>query len=110
MGDEGREDLGNVRPGDGVRYHGRGYIQLTGRANYTAASKALKVDLLRHPEQAATPQYGFRIAQWFWTTHGLNHLADQRKFIKITLRVNGGTKGQRSRETYYRRAKRVLGA
>jgi putative chitinase len=107
---EGRRSLGNTHRGDGRRFKGRGPIQLTGRANYAAASKALKVDLLHHPEQAATAKYGFRIAQWFWTTHGLNQLADQRQFIKITLRINGGTKGERSRETYYLRAKHVLGA
>jgi predicted chitinase len=106
---EGRRSLGNTHRGDGRRFKGRGPIQLTGRANYAAASKALKVDLLHHPEQAATAKYGFRIAQWFWTTHGLNHFADQRQFIKITLRINGGTKGERSRETYYLRAKHVLG-
>ncbi len=106
---EGRTSLGNTHPGDGKRFKGRGPIQLTGRANYTAASKALKVDLVGHPTLAATPAYGFRIAAWFWTSRGLNALADRRHFDAITLRVNGGLRGKRSRDAYYARAKSVLG-
>ncbi|MFT3711918.1 MAG: LysM peptidoglycan-binding domain-containing protein [Archangium sp.] len=107
---EGRRDLGNTQPGDGVRYKGRGPIQLTGRSNYTAASRALGVDLVNHPELAATPEVGFRIAQWFWNSRNLNSYADARNFDAITLRVNGGYNGKASRDAYYARAKQVLGA
>ena len=107
---EGRKDLGNTRPGDGRRFKGRGPIQLTGRANYTAASKTLDVDLVSNPKLAARPEFGFRIAQWFWTTRGLNALADDRRFDDVTRRINGGLNGKRSRDAYYARAKQVLGA
>jgi predicted chitinase/LysM repeat protein len=107
---EGRKSLGNTHPGDGKRFKGRGPIQLTGRSNYAAASKALGVDLLNHPKDAAEPKYGFRVAQWFWTSRGLNRLADQRDFITITRRINGGIKGLHNREIYYKRAKKVLHA
>jgi putative chitinase len=107
---EGRASLGNTHPGDGKRFKGRGPIQLTGRSNYAAASKALGVDLLNHPQDAAKPEYGFRVAQWFWTSRGLNRLADERAFTSITRRINGGTLGLRSRTMYYDRAKQVLGA
>ena len=107
---EGRTDLGNTQPGDGVRYKGRGPIQLTGRANYTAASRALGVDLVNHPHLAATPEIGFRIAQWFWNSRGLNAYADVKNFDAITYRVNGGYNGKAARDAYYAQALRVLGA
>ncbi|MFT3712262.1 MAG: peptidoglycan-binding protein [Archangium sp.] len=105
---EGRRDLGNTHPGDGVRYKGRGPIQLTGRANYRAAGKALHLPLEAQPKMAARPSVGFRTAAWFWTSHGLNALADRGDFIGVTRRINGGTNGLSSRQAYYRKALRVL--
>jgi len=107
---EGRRDLGNTQPGDGVRFKGRGPIQLTGRSNYAAASAALGVDLINNPALAATPAIGFRIAQWFWNSRGLNDYADAGNFDAITLRVNGGYNGKAARDAYYARARQVLGA
>ncbi len=106
---EGRRDLGNTQPGDGVRFKGRGPIQLTGRANYTAAGKALGLDLVNNPKQAATPEVGFRTAAWFWNTRGLNSLAEAGNFREVTRRINGGFNGLADREMYYRRALTVLG-
>lgn len=105
---EGRKDLGNTQPGDGVRYKGRGPIQLTGRANYQKYGDLLGVDLINNPTQAATPQVGFRIAGEFWKLNGLNQLADQQQFETITRRINGGLNGQADRVMYYDRAKKVL--
>lgn len=105
---EGRTDLGNVRPGDGVRYKGRGPIQLTGRANYRAAGRALGLPLEAHPKMAARLSVGFRTAGWFWRSHGLNGLADQGAFESITRTINGGTNGAESRREYWARARRVL--
>jgi len=106
---EGRRDLGNTQPGDGVRFKGRGPIQLTGRANYTAASKALGIDLVNNPKAAASPEVGFRTAAWFWNTRGLNSLAEAGNFREVTRRINGGFNGLASREMYYKRALTVLG-
>lgn len=106
---EGREDLGNVEPGDGRRYKGRGPIQCTGRANYRAAGKALRIDLEKNPARAADPDVGFRLAAWYWTKHGLNPLADEGNFREITHRINGGYNGEERREAYHRRALEVLG-
>lgn len=89
---EGRKDLGNTHPGDGEKYKGRGPIQITGRANYAAAGKALGIDLVNHPELAATPEVGFKTAAWFWNTRHLNNLADKNtadSFSSITKAVNG---------------------
>jgi putative chitinase len=106
---EGRKDLGNTQPGDGKRFKGRGPIQLTGRANYTAASKALGLDLVNNPTRAADPDVGFRTATWFWFIHALNELADVGHFREITRRINGGYKGFSDREKYYLQARKVLG-
>ncbi len=107
---EGRADLGNTQPGDGVRYKGRGPIQLTGRANYRAAGKALGIDLENNPRRASDPDVGFRIAVWFWNSRGLSSYADQGRFDDITYRINGGYNGNASRHTYWARARQVLGA
>jgi predicted chitinase len=105
---EGRLDLGNTQPGDGRRFKGRGPIQITGRANYTAAGSALKLDLVNHPEIAALPENGFRIAGWFWRTHKLNTLADKGAIDAITLRINGGMNGAAGRRARYARCLSVL--
>ncbi len=107
---EGRKDLGNTQPGDGVRFKGRGPIQLTGRANYTAASKDLGIDLVNNPKRAADPDVGFRVAAWFWSTRGLNALADAGNFDGITKRINGGYNGKADRDRYHAVARDVFGA
>ncbi len=105
---EGRKDLGNTEPGDGRRYKGRGPIQLTGRANYRAAGRALGIDLEGNPTRAGDVDVGFRVAAWYWTSRGLNALADAGDFREITRRINGGFNGLAEREAYYRRALEVL--
>lgn len=60
------EILGNVKPGDGAKYFGRGDIQLTGRDNYTRVGKALGIDLVNHPELAERPDIAAKIAVYFW--------------------------------------------
>jgi putative chitinase len=106
---EGRRDLGNTQPGDGTRFKGRGPIQLTGRSNYQAAGRALGLDLVNNPAQAATPEVGFRTAAWFWNTRGLNDLAESGNFREVTRRINGGFNGLADRQQYYNRALSVLG-
>jgi len=107
---EGRTDLGNTQPGDGMRFKGRGPIQLTGRSNYRAAGQALGIDLENNPTRAAEPDVGFRTAAWFWNSRNLNTYADAGNFDAITYRVNGGYNGKASRDAYYNRALQVLGA
>ncbi len=105
---EGRRDLGNVRPGDGKRYKGRGPIQLTGRANYRSVGRALGLNLEANPKLAAKPAVAFRIAAYFWKSHGLNALADRGDFLGITRRINGGTNGLASRRMYLARARKAI--
>lgn len=107
---EGRRDLGNTHPGDGRRYKGRGWIQLTGRANYHAAGTALGLNLEEHPEQAAQTDIAFKVAVFFWNSRGLSKFADAGDFDAITRRINGGLNGKDQRDTYYARALQALGA
>ncbi len=74
---EGRRDLGNTQPGDGVRYKGRGPIQLTGRANYRAAGQALNLPLEAQPKMVSETSVGFRTSLWYWNSRSLSNYADQ---------------------------------
>ena len=105
---EGRKDLGNTQSGDGVKYKGRGLIQITGRTNYKQCGKDLKLDLINHPELLETPTNACLSAAWFWNTHHLNPLADQQLFSSITKSINGGLNGQLDRQALYIKAKKVL--
>ena len=105
---EGRKDLGNTESGDGVRFKGRGLLQTTGRINYTAAMMALGIDCVEHPELLELPENACRSSAWFWSTHGLNELADKELFEKITKRINGGLNGYPDRLALYNKAKEVL--
>ncbi len=105
---EGRADLGNTQPGDGERYKGRGYIQVTGRHNYTEAGQALGLDLVNNPELAAQPENAARIAAWYWESRGINTAADSGDFTQVTRMINGGTNGLADRQDYYARAQAAL--
>jgi putative chitinase len=111
----GRTDLGNINPGDGPKYKGRGGLQLTGRNNYAAAGKALGLDLIDNPEQVASdPVIGFRTAAWFWN-HGtglgdLNLVADQGDITSISRAINGGDHGLQARIDNYNKILKLLGA
>ena len=63
---EGRRDLGNTQQGDGVKFKGRGLIQITGRFNYEKISKDLKEDFIKNPALLSTPKYAVQSACWFW--------------------------------------------
>ena len=98
---EGRIDLGNTHPGDGRRYKGRGPIQLTGRRNYANYGKRLGLDLEGHPEIAARPSVGWRIAALYFQIN-CNDAADAGNFELVTRRINGGLRGYSVRQQYYR--------
>lgn len=108
LGYEGRADLGNIVKGDGSKYRGRGLIQITGRANYAACGEALGLDLINKPEHLEQPQHAAMSAAWFWCGRGLNILADQGQFEKITRLINGGLTGQDDRQALYNKALKVL--
>lgn len=90
--------LGNVRQGDGARYRGRGYIQLTGRENYERASKALGIDLVRQPELAARPDIAARVAVWYWTNRVRPYVQDWMDTRQVTRLINPGLLGLQDRQ------------
>ena len=107
---EYRKDLGNTQPGDGMKFKGRGLIQITGRNNYHECGKALGVDLITNPELLETNDLACRSAAWFWASHGLNDLADKGDINRICRRINGGLNGLSDRMAYYAKAMLYLGA
>lgn len=105
----GPNGLGNCSPGDGVKYAGRGYIQLTGKDNYEAASKALGVDLVNNPDLAQTPEYAFKVSVFYWDTHNGNAVSDTGDIVAITEMVNGGHHALSERTRYFNNGLGVLG-
>jgi predicted chitinase/uncharacterized protein YcbK (DUF882 family) len=102
---EGRRDLGNTQRGDGVRFKGRGPIQLTGRSNYSRYGKLLGVNLIKNPKLAAEPRIGFRTAAAYFKLRGLNELADRGDFRGVCKGINGGFNGYADRCRYYEKLK-----
>ena len=100
-----RMDNGNEASGDGYKFRGRGYIQLTGRANYTAFGKAINEDIANNPD-VVSGKYALLSAAWFWSKNGLNTLADggssDQVVTSITKRVNGGTIGLPDRIKHFK--------
>lgn len=87
---EGRKDLGNTEPGDGVKYKGRGALQVTGRSNYASMGVKLGLPLVDHPELLELPENAFRVSVQFWVDHGLNAYADRISFDAIGKAINRG--------------------
>ena len=87
---------GDEASGDGYKFRGRGYIQLTGKANYVEFDKVVVEDVLASPNLVAT-QYPLLSAAWFWNKNNLNAIADKGDSVDIvtaiTKRVNGGING-----------------
>jgi putative chitinase len=106
---EGRADLGNLHPGDGPRYKGRGLMQITGRANYAKCSAGLGLDLLRTPELLESPAGACRSAGWYWHVRNLNAFADRDAFGGLTKAINGGFNGLDERCAAWRAACKGLG-
>lgn len=107
-GYEGRRNLGNVQPGDGKRFMGRGLIQVTGRTNYAACGQALGLPLLEQPELLEQPQYAAASAGWYWRSRNLNALCDRMDIVGLTRAVNGGVNGLKDRQNIWNKSLSVL--
>ncbi|QGJ89709.1 lysin A [Mycobacterium phage Superchunk] len=111
---EGRTDLGNTQPGDGVRFKGRTWIQITGRHNYGQFTQwAFERGLVptssyfvNHPTDLADLKWAGIGAAWYWTAArtDINALSDRRDLVTVTRRINGGTNGLADRQARYNRA------
>jgi len=102
---DNRKILANKRPGDGYRYRGRGYLQLTGLDNYTRAGRALGLDLVNHPEKASDPDTAARIAVWFWKNRVSPRVADwsQASVRDVTRGINRKQRGAAQRAAQFQR-------
>lgn len=110
---------GNEASGDGYKYHGRGYIMLTGKEQYLKFNRfdLCMKDVVSHPEEVAKFPLNQIASMWFWQTHKLNEIADlddggkmgEDIVTRITKIVNGGINGLSSRKLYYRRFKKEFG-
>src|SRR5215813_14407878 len=124
---EGRDDLGNKFPGDGVRFKGRGIFQITGRNNYLQMGiiQGKRDMFINNPELLEEPEYAVWSACEYWKTRSLNDIANhadndvlKKKYKKqiidvspvefISITINGGYNGMAERKKYYEIAKKVL--
>lgn len=105
---EMRKDLGNINDGDGIKFKGRGLIQITGRFNYQKLSNALGVDFIQEPELLSSPEFAVLSSLWFWKIKNLNQIADSGNFELLTRKINGGLNGIKDRLELFERCKRFI--
>jgi putative chitinase len=101
--------LGNVHPGDGWRFRGRGLKQLTGRDNYTRFAKDYDLTAEEAAVWVETKEGALASALWFWNTNKLNPIADTGNVAALTKKINGGDIGLADRQARYARAMAALG-
>jgi putative chitinase len=106
----GRFGNGDVASGDGWRFSGKGLPQLTFHDNYEAAGYALGLDLVHHPELLLIPVNAASCAGWYWWSRDCNQLADSGDFVRITVRINGGTTDLAARQALWAQGKEALHA
>lgn len=113
---EGRADLGNVNPGDGLRYRGHGLIQITGRSNHAQVRDRLRKRLGAHvpdfeelPELLAHEPWAALCAGDYWDSRNINPLADADDFKAVTRKINGGLNGYEDRSRRWRAVRQEMG-
>jgi putative chitinase len=104
--------MGNGSPGsgDGFRYRGRGYIQITGRDGYKQVGAIAGLDLVGDSDLAADPRHALLVACSFWQWKKLNPICDTGDFVKVTRKINGGTNGMTDRRAWLDKVRRILHA
>ena len=102
---------GNQASGEGYKFRGRGFIQLTGKENYTSFDKVVEDDIIANPELVST-KYPLLSAAWFFHKNGLHKIADEGAtdavVTKVTKRVNGGTIGLPDRIKHFNEYNNLL--
>lgn len=99
---------GNEASGDGYKFRGRGAIQLTGCANYTAFAKDVGKTIDETIVYLETLEGAIESACWFWKKNGLNEIADKKDITLMTKRINGGTIGLEDRKKHWEKNLQVL--
>lgn len=99
---------GDEKSGDGYKYRGRGFIQLTGKNNYLLLTKDTRIDFLNNPDLLLTEVNAMIAALWFWSTNKLNTLADKDDVLGITKKINGGTNGLADRKNKLKHYKQIF--
>lgn len=100
--------LGNVKPGDGERYKGRGFIQLTGRDNYKRAGEALGLPLEQHPELLERQDVAAKAAVWYWNNRVAPKVSNFNDVKAATKKINPGMKGLKSRQEKFKQYKQDI--
>lgn len=99
---------GNEASGDGWKYRGRGFIQLTGKYNYTQLSKSTGMDYVNNPDLLLNESDAMISALWYWKRINGNALADEGNIKEITRKINGGYNGLSDRINKLKKWKSVL--
>lgn len=106
---EGRRDIGNTQPGDGKKYKGAGFIQLTGRANYASFSKYMNDPKIMNGVDYVALNYPATSGGFWWYNNNMNALCDKNPSVEeVTRKVNGGYRGLEDRKKYYNRCLSVI--
>jgi putative chitinase len=106
---EGRRDLGNTQSGDGKRFMGRGYLQITGRANYGKYGALIGQPLTSMPQLAEDPVHALNIACLYWKARNIDEPASQNNIAEVTRRINGGHNGLADRTALFKKAMSIWG-
>ena len=107
--------MGNTEPGDGARFKGRGFIQITGRWNYDQAGKWISkitgrhFDFVKNPEMLATPGGGAMASLWYWVHFSKDRINDMNNTPEVTYTINKGMRGEKDREQKHLDWKTALG-
>jgi predicted chitinase len=102
--------LGNKQVGDGAKYHGRGYIQLTGRDNYKRAGLALGLPLEEQPELVERPDIAAQVAVWFWKNQVVPKVSNFNDTAQVTKPINSGLKGLDDRHNKFASIMALMGS
>jgi putative chitinase len=99
---------GDEASGDGYRYRGRGFIQLTGKSNYSAFAADMEMPLEEATAWLDTAEGAVWSACWFWDSRELNKWADKGDIVTVTKKINGGTIGLEDRKSHYAEALQIF--
>lgn len=92
---------GNTDEGDGYKYRGRGFLQLTGKENYQLAGDFFGLDLVNDPDLVSNPKIAAATSLWYWVNRVKPHVKDWSDVTKVTKKVNGSNKGLEKREELF---------